>query len=114
MCDLSQPAELTLRLSLVPSSILALLYAHSGQVASSYMYMASHKPTILVLKSGHPGVVGFVCMYVHTCMLCIGGRGWGLSMFLGWVPFFTLSIRYLLVCYTLVLSCTCNIYDAVM
>ena len=34
----------------------------------------------------------------------------GVSMLLGWVPFFlffTLSIHYLLVCYTHVYSCTC-------
>ena len=53
--------------------------------------------TILVLKAGHPGVLGFVCRYVY--MLCMGGRGWELSTLLGWVPsLYTLSASVLHTC----------------
>ena len=90
----SQLNYVPLMLGLVP---LALLYAHSGQVASlTYMNMASHKPTVPVLKAGHPSVLCFVCIYVY--MLCMGGGGGGLSMLLGWVPFFLFSFFLYTIC----------------
>ena len=43
---------------------------------------------IHVMKGGHLVSLVLVCMYVYVVY---GREGWGLSMLVGWVPFFTLS-----------------------
>ena len=67
-------------------------------------------PTVPVLKASRCPM--HACVYaVYVCIVGGGGvlRGKvGLSMLLGWVPFFffALSVCYLLVCYAHVFSCT--------
>ena len=78
-----------------------------GEGGTRYMYICTC--TCVYIHPAKCTCTRRVCVYVHhmyVYMLCVG-RGWGVVYVTGlgsFLPFFTLSMRYLLVCYTHVFS----------